>query len=199
MLRRAARIFLNALTVASLVLCLAAAVLWARCFLPPATHYDAVVLVKIDGPDGQTRQRRIAVWSHSGAFHIDNNSSVFQGTLPPSPGSAWTRSPWTVHGPKDGAQGQWQTGAFGFRLERMRETMRVSGGVLTQDNRGTSVPFWALLPALAALPAWRLRSHVRRRRRRRRLAAGLCPACGYDCRATPDRCPECGVAVRATI
>jgi hypothetical protein len=40
--------------------------------------------------------------------------------------------------------------------------------------------------------AWLFRKMANPRRR-----PGLCPACGYDLRATPERCPECG-AVAAT-
>ena len=35
------------------------------------------------------------------------------------------------------------------------------------------------------------------RRAGRRATGGLCPACGYDLRASPGRCPECGAVTPA--
>jgi hypothetical protein len=59
---------------------------------------------------------------------------------------------------------------------------------------------WIVFPHAAAvlltlpLPIiWAYRSA----RRRRRLRHGLCPACGYDLRASPQKCPECGTIPRA--
>ena len=58
-----------------------------------------------------------------------------------------------------------------------------------------SVPFWFVAALTAAAPtAWLLR-HLTRRHRR---VKGLCPACGYDWRATPGRCPECGSTTAAS-
>jgi hypothetical protein len=53
-------------------------------------------------------------------------------------------------------------------------------------------PLWFVALCSCALPArWLFVS----RRRRVRRAAGLCPTCGYDLRASPSRCPECGTEV----
>jgi hypothetical protein len=59
----------------------------------------------------------------------------------------------------------------------------------TRHERHLSVPFWLMI-ALCATSGWLLGR--RNRLIRRRVIAGQCPACGYDCRATPARCPECG-------
>ena len=56
------------------------------------------------------------------------------------------------------------------------------------------VSHWLLATTFLIPPLLRL---LRLRRERRIARRGLCPACGYDLRASPERCPECGARARA--
>ena len=56
-----------------------------------------------------------------------------------------------------------------------------------------AAPMWALAAPFAILPLAQMRRSVRRRRRAEK---GLCPACGYDLRASREVCPECGERVQ---
>jgi hypothetical protein len=74
------------------------------------------------------------------------------------------------------------SGGIGFRYNPRRSpALHVVGFA--------GVPLWFVALLAAAAPAARF---CRGRHTRSRRAAGLCPGCGYDLRATPGRCPECG-------
>jgi hypothetical protein len=64
---------------------------------------------------------------------------------------------------------------------------------ISQANLRFSFPLWPLLPWCLILPA---RDAYVARRAQRRRARRLCPACGYDLRATAGPCPECGCGPR---
>ena len=77
----------------------------------------------------------------------------------------------------------------------VRPLATLSGGAVPHpgviQGGGFEVSLWPVA-VLAAVPPslWIIRRRGSAAARRR--AAGLCPACGYDLRATPGRCPECG-------
>lgn len=53
-----------------------------------------------------------------------------------------------------------------------------------------TVSYRWLIAVLLVMPAWWLLWILPQRRRA--IRRGLCPVCGFDLRATPNRCPECG-------
>ena len=74
---------------------------------------------------------------------------------------------------------------IGLRIGRW-PTYEMNGQLSTVHHQ-LIVPYWMLLVTAIALPAYRLAHWFARSR-----LVGMCPVCGYDLRATPDRCPECG-------
>jgi hypothetical protein len=76
----------------------------------------------------------------------------------------------------------------GFRVKHSHTYYGATA--ITNEMFSLAFPLWVVVAAGAAMPVTVM---MRRRAVRRRARFGLCPRCGYDLRATPERCPECGV------
>ena len=83
---------------------------------------------------------------------------------------------------------------FDWQFNRA-EGGRANGEYWSNRNIFVCVPYWAPL-LLVGGGGWLVGR--RARLKRYRLRRGLCPACGYDLRATPEQCPECGATWRGS-
>jgi hypothetical protein len=173
--RRLPRILLNAATVASLLLCVATPILWLRC---ESSHSDEFE----------------CYWFRGFAVHSVYREMFFSTFPDPRPWFLrWLPIVRLDHDWRESA-GNWSSmvvhdyghhaAGFGYGSVDLKDPEAVRPSV-----RALMAPHWFVGCAAAILPVVRAAFVYRRQRRFR---TGLCPACGYDLRATPARCPECG-------
>ena len=198
------RRLLNLLTLLSMMLCVAACVLWVR------SYRGGESLERVDPA------RRIVFTSYRGALSACRSDGTFAAGVPfPAgtgvpPADAWQR--WAYWGgfgsrrradadgfaycPLLGGQSWWSELGFGAGD---RECKPTRNAISLHDwlsptwggrQRWLTLPYWSLAAALLVAPLVRTAGFLRRRRHH--LVRGRCTRCGYDLRATPGRCPECG-------
>jgi hypothetical protein len=192
-MRRLARHAFTALSALSLLLCVAVCVLWVRSHVV----VDDLLWRSLRPDERCLNERHLSLRSSGGGFRI----AVQWGTMPrpdhlgidPSeygPVGFVRFTDKSMEYPPAHMQSAAATFA-GFGVERGDYPPGGWPDGLHLQWIGLILPYWFMVLALGPIPLlWLMR--VRRAARAR--AAGLCPACGFDLRASPDRCPECGAA-----
>src|SRR4051812_19229388 len=169
----------NLATAVSLALCVAVGVLWVRSYrIGTLVGYLAQ-----RGTDGMYHDRYLA--QAEGGIHIVvfrqdvPTAPVYGAGLqivhfavgPSSPRSSQSSSP---------TRAQWSFAGFSYDQRR---------NLPAREWSDWTIPHWFLVILTTAIPGVWLYRFIKARRVKR---LGLCPTCGYDLRATPQRCPECG-------
>ncbi|HYE20877.1 MAG TPA: hypothetical protein VEA69_20695 [Tepidisphaeraceae bacterium] len=203
-LRRVSRYLLDGLTVLSLLLAVATVTMCVRSYFVAERFSHATPPPKLPGVayfKGIEFRRGGIVLFRS---HFGDPGSETDVTPAENWGEGWSHKvydydrhpdrysyPWIgPTTPRLGGEYELEWSAAGFQVFHSHRSGAAYWGNLADLQRLT-VPCWAAAALFLALPGVRA---IRWARRRRRVDASLCPACGYDLRATPDRCPECGRA-----
>ena len=174
-MRRLVRRLFTLGSAVSLLLCVAVCVLWVR------SHAVADVWLR------QTADVEHEIRSDRGQLAYRRRSD-----MPFTEDESWR---WEAAGP---ARGSHWAERLGFGSDRGTDFLSPAGvapegGSFSPLEAPFSewwVPHWFLAAVAAAVPLVTGARTWRRTLRR----AGLCPVCGYDLRASPERCPECGAA-----
>ena len=161
----------------SLLLFIAAAVLWVR-------SYRVSDMLKWTW----TRHERALLSSRGIVGCVD---AWFGNPGSPAESADFTHQ--TARPPEDfGSNRNTFFGRIGFAYTNSRGENDWLGIVAV---RGLTVPLWSVLVATSIMPMGWCGLARGRRRRERRERHGQCVRCAYDLRATPDRCPEWGTVV----
>jgi hypothetical protein len=87
---------------------------------------------------------------------------------------------------------KWKWGGFHLDYDMINHGTNTAGQATIIRSDIIRLPYWFLTLSMLAVPVLWWQQFRRIRRIRWRRDHGLCPDCGYDLRATPNRCPECG-------
>ncbi len=185
MKRKLAAIFLAV----SLLVCVSVCVLWVRSYW----HGDRVDAFVKGSAYRQTPVWMFALVSGNGGFGISQTHGNAYYTDEETWRRVLERNPErrrSYYRPQPAVYPQWTPGQSewrwaGFQWTRSERLDLNSWSI----QRSVVLPYWLPCLITAVPPALWMRARLVRSRSERR---GLCPACGYDLRGTPQRCPECG-------
>lgn len=194
-MRRAARILRDSLTVLSLLLCVASAVLWVQSDRAP------VMYERTQCWPAEARSEVFQGYSEHGGWDLSWSWQVaidppqsFREALDTPVTSHWVAQDWNW--PPVPGRPWWMRLGFGwqhFRDETHTQSNDHLPLVIRNHMLSVAAPYWAVMLPAAVLPLCGAGRWWRRRRRSRRLRRGQCPSCGYDLTGNVSGvCPECG-------
>jgi hypothetical protein len=126
---------------------------------------------------------------------FDGGRAVIQTDFPPRSSEAFARGEVIVGNPFPLTR---RYSGDAVRYDPAQQAVLLRQWHALLDVEVAAVPHAAVVAVLLLSPAAWARRALPSWRRARRARSGLCPACGYDLRASPERCPECG-AVPTTV